>query len=347
MIVGLSCFFFGALIGAIMVYVHLTQKTWPLRTKVLIDQAEASSREAALEEVSQNMSHVMEDLPRQITEVSDLIEDAVLDLIIRFQEITDTAVREAQTTSKNFQELSGDETQIRSDTAFFEETKKMLSEFTQQIIASSSLGLEVAVVVEEIESSSHAIPPLLEEIEFISDQTRLLALNAAIEAARAGEHGRGFAVVAEEVTKLATRSQTAAANIKKVVGEMEASTLKAIDTLAGFSNVDLTGVLVTKERVGEITTLIQDKNERLKEGVVQATSGAEKHANNVTEIVMSMQFQDISRQKLEKILHQVTSLQGQLGTWSQASASQYSETTLETQEPDVVEISSLDLVGRE
>jgi len=344
---GLACFFLGTLAGGILIYVHLTKKIWPRRTKVLIDQTEATSRESALEEFTQSINPLMNDLPRQITAVSDLVEDAVLDLIIRFQEITDTAVKEAQSTSKHFQELSGNSTQVESDTALFEETKNMLSQFTQQIIASSSLGLEVSSVVEEIETSSHAIPPLLEEIEFISDQTRLLALNAAIEAARAGEHGRGFAVVAEEVTKLATRSQSVANNIKNVVGAMETSTLKAINTLTGFSSIDLTGVLATKDRVGEITTLIQSKNERLQEGVIHATAGAEKHANNVTEIVMSMQFQDISRQMLGKILQQVTLLQDQLSAWSQELASPNLNTTLENHVPDGIENSTLDLVSRE
>ena len=54
--------------------------------------------------------------------------------------------------------------------------------------------------------------------------------------------------------------------------------------------------------------MIDEKNSRLQEGVVQATAGAQRHANDVTGIVMSMQFQDISQQRLEKaiqILHQL------------------------------------------
>ena len=128
----------------------------------------------------------------------------------------------------------------------------------------------------------------------------LLALNAAIEAARAKEHGRGFAVVAEEVAKLANRSRVAAANIQSVVMDVNASTDRAITSLQGFASIDLTGALQTRDRIGEITEVIEDNSSKMHAGVLHATSSAQKHANQVTDIVMSMQFQDISRSTVRK-----------------------------------------------
>ena len=268
----------------------------------------------AIQKCSGSVGPALEVVKADVLEAAQLVEESVLELIMRFQEITNSAITESRETVER---LRGDTLYADgegSEQSLMGETNRIVSEFAHSVVKSSKLGMDVATVVEEVEVSTRRIPPLLEEIEFIADQTRLLALNAAIEAARAGEHGRGFAVVAEEVTKLATRSQLAAANIQQVIKAMKTSTEKAIHSLQGFSSIDLTGAHDTKERISEITQVIEAKNSVMQEGVVHATSAAQKHANEVTDIVMSMQFQDISRQRLERVVKDLTTLQGTLPT---------------------------------
>ena len=304
----------GIALGAGGAMYWLRQNVWPQRVQELTQEIEAKVQAETRLQDAEILNPVINDSVTQIQEVVNIVEEAVIELICRFQEITDGAIQEANVTASQFQSPSDGDGQ--NDVSLLDETNLIISTFAQSVVESSQLGMDVAMVVEEVEGSTQRITPLLEEIEFIADQTRLLALNAAIEAARAKEAGRGFAVVAEEVAKLANRSRVAAANIQDVVQAVNGSTERAIISLQGFSSIDLTGALTTRERVGEITKIMQAKSSKLEEGVLHATESAQKHANQVTDIVMSMQFQDISRQRLEKVVKQLGNLRDQIQGWN-------------------------------
>lgn len=316
MMIEMLCLVVGLVGGSGATFIFLQKKKWPILVQQVKQEVEQRVQQETFQRSATTVQPVVDQVVSQIQEVVNIVEDAVLELIVRFQEITDAAVQEANQTAT---ELGNDSDGDTSDRSLLDETNQIIGSFAQSVVESSQLGMDVAMVVEEVEGSTHRITPLLEEIEFIADQTRLLALNAAIEAARAKEHGRGFAVVAEEVAKLANRSRVAAANIQSVVTDVNASTDKAITALQGFASIDLTGALQTRDRIGEITDVIEGKSSKLQAGVLHATSSAQKHANQVTDIVMSMQFQDISRQRLEKAIRELNGLQEQVHMWHSQS----------------------------
>ena len=101
----------------------------------------------------------------------------------------------------------------------------------EQIISVEKIVNDSAATVDKLGKRSQEIGQIVEAISGIAEQTNLLALNAAIEAARAGEHGRGFAVVSEEVRKLAEESQEAAQKIATLIGDIQAETTNAVESM--------------------------------------------------------------------------------------------------------------------
>ena len=106
-----------------------------------------------------------------------------------------------------------------------------VEESVNQIISVEKIVNDSALTVDKLGKRSQEIGQIVESISGIADQTNLLALNAAIEAARAGEHGRGFAVVSEEVRKLAEESQLSSQKIATLIGEIQAETSSAVESM--------------------------------------------------------------------------------------------------------------------
>ncbi|HET8791844.1 MAG TPA: methyl-accepting chemotaxis protein, partial [Modicisalibacter sp.] len=127
---------------------------------------------------------------------------------------------------------------------------------------------QVITTMHGISNSSKKIADIIGVIDSIAFQTNILALNASVEAARAGEQGRGFAVVAGEVRNLASRSASAAKEIKALI-DGSVTQVQQGSTLVEEAGSTMREVVASVRRVTDIMDEISAASQEQSDGIGQ------------------------------------------------------------------------------
>lgn len=266
--------------------------------------------EASMESVSRFLrtkGAIIPALVNQLKEVIQETEKAALSIGDNFMKITQRARGQAKRASGAFTMFAGDTGDVLIDIS-----KKALSDVIDNLsfVVNTIQGTlrDMDLIIED----SNNIRNIVNEIEYIAEQTNLLALNAAIEAARAGNHGRGFAIVATEVRKLSDRSNKAAEEIKKLIVKIEAD-IKCIyektKSTALESNIKSSKA---KDVVNSTLERLDDATNKTKDEINVLISESKLLAKDISTVVVSMQFQDITRQRIEHVIEPLLAFKAEI-----------------------------------
>lgn len=156
---------------------------------------------------------------------------------------------------------------------------------------------------------------LADTIVGITDQTNLLALNAAIEAARAGESGKGFAVVADEIRNLAEQSSRTAADIMKIVNDVNESVTNITDSSQKMLNfldqevtTDYVKFINSSEQYSQDAKVITEMMISIHKATEQLVSAMDEINGNVTTVVETVDESTQSVSEIAKLNHETVSL---------------------------------------
>lgn len=239
-------------------------------------------------------------LVNQLQEVTQQTETAALDIGERFMSIVERARKNTEDASVVLKQLAGEGQDSGLNT--IELSKKALTDVVQSlqngIIFASQIMEELKTIIEDAVN----INKVVDEIEFIAGQTNLLALNAAIEAARAGEHGRGFAIVADEVRKLSDRSNKAAEGIRKLISKIELDSREIYSRSEENVTANMTISMEAATVVDDTMLKIDSTVDSIRNKLNFLTDETGSLAKDISSVVISMQFQDITRQRIEHVI---------------------------------------------
>ena len=220
---------------------------------------------ASLSASSQQMAATSEEAGRAVSEIAGAISEvsaATTDSAGHAQDASDVAAH-----ARSVAEAGG-------------EAVGRASEAMESVRVASS---EASSAIRDLGAKSERIGGIVDTITTIAEQTNLLALNAAIEAARAGEQGRGFAVVADEVRKLAEESQSAAASIAGLIGEIQTQTERAVEVVEhGSEQSEASAATVAEAR--EAFTRIDAEVESVAARIAQIAAAAEQSSASTEQV---------------------------------------------------------------
>jgi len=164
------------------------------------------------------------------------------------------------------------------------------------------------VAMNKLQEASENINNAVQLISAISSQTNLLALNATIEAVHAGEAGEGFAVVAEEVKMLASKTNDANNQIRKLIVKIKEyidDTIQSIHETSGA----IKSVVDNNVSIGQSIENQRDISKHLSEVIESISSGARESAQKAREsdsglkevTFFSAEVADLARESAENV----------------------------------------------
>ncbi|WP_448189303.1 methyl-accepting chemotaxis protein [Azospirillum sp. sgz301742] len=239
----------------------------------------------------------------ELTRTSDHVEDATLDLSHRFRELAEKALEQSSRVEQivamaGSVDIDGERLPLDQ---LVNGMQEMIADMIANIVQLSMRAMSMVYLLDDVQKDVSELEKSIADIDSINRQTNFLALNATIEASRAGEAGRTFAVVAQEVRHLSKTTSELADRMRTKVGAVVNGVRTGHDILRDIANTDMSPQMLAKERVDKTMESLVEQTAHFQVVLETAASVSNGMSQTIGHMVTGMQFQDLTKQRLEAV----------------------------------------------
>lgn len=245
----------------------------------------------------------LEAIQHELSRTSDTVETATLDLSSRFRELAEKAMEQSLRVEQ-IVSMAGsvaiDGERVPMDQLVVG-MQDMIADMIANIVTLSRHAMSMVYLLDDVQKDVTELEKSIADIDVINRQTNFLALNATIEASRAGEAGRTFAVVAQEVRHLSRSTGELADRMRSKVTAVVKGVRNGHDILRQIANTDMSPQMLAKERVDKTMESLVDQTNHFQTVLETAATVSSDMSSTIGHMVTGMQFQDLTKQRLEAI----------------------------------------------
>jgi len=245
----------------------------------------------------------LEGIQGELTHTSQTVEAATLDISARFRELAERALDQARQVARIIETAGSVELDGKRE-PFHEvvvEMREHIAEMISNIVQLSKRAMSMVYLLDDVQKDVAELRTSLADVDAINRQTNFLALNATIEAHRAGEAGKTFAVVAQEIRNLSLTTASVAERMREKIGALAGGIDRGHSILREIADTDMSPQMLAKERVDQMMESLVRQTESFQDVLRGTARGAGEISETIGHMITRMQFQDLSKQKMEAV----------------------------------------------
>ena len=245
----------------------------------------------------------LEEVDQHVTEVMTHAESAVIEIGKRFFEVTRKTRKQVELAvgllSRTGTEDGAVEGKVADSlTDYIHASDTLLKSLGGQLVELSEQLAGLAARQEAVREDSKRIDGALDQLAALASEIRVLALDSS---RRGGTDNRAFVEMTDRVRALSLTADESSRAIRRTLEDIKAqagSTDSAIRTLAKQAR---DAGRKSNDQVAELTGATLKKTQEVHTALGEIGALGERIQSDINQIVIELQFQDITQQKLQRL----------------------------------------------